>query len=147
MSQENVEIVRRFSDLFQEGVRRHDVRTAIDEGIAAGLISPDCEVRGGRRGGAAVVGLGDEVGREGMVDFMRTWAEDFSDFALEVEEVIDAGENGVVAIQRQAATGRTSGAPVEMHTATIFRLESRQVVRIDIFVNPAEALEAAGLRE
>jgi ketosteroid isomerase-like protein len=147
MSQANVEIVRRVSDLIQEGVRRHDVRTAIDEGIDAGLISPDCEVRGGRRGGASVVGLGDEVGREGMVDFMRTWAEDFSDFAFEVEEVIDAGENAVVAIQRQAATGRASGAPVEMHTATIFRLETRQVVRIEIFVNPAEALEAAGLRQ
>ena len=145
MSEENVEIVRRVSDLIQEGVRRHDVRTAIDEGIAAGLVSPDCEVRGG--GGGAVVGLGDEIGREGMVDFMRTWAEDFSYFDFEVEEVIDAGENGVVAIQRQAATGRASGAPVEMHTATIFRLESRQVVRIEIFVDPAEALEAAGLRE
>jgi hypothetical protein len=34
-----------------------------------------------------------------------------------------------------------------MHTATIFRLESRRVVCIEIFVNPAEALEAAGLRE
>jgi len=147
MSPENVEIVRRVLDLMQEGVRSHDVRTAIDEGIAAGLISPECEVRGGRRGGASVVGLGDEVGREGMVDFMRTWAEDFSDFAFEAEEVIDAGENGVLATQRQAATGRASGAPVEMHTATIFRLESRRVVCIEIFVNPAEALEAAGLRE
>ena len=147
MSQENLEIVRRVSDLIQEGVRRQDVRAAIDKGMAAGIISSGCEVRGGRRGGAAVVGLGDEVGREGMVDFMRTWVEDFYDFAFEVEEVIDAGEHGVVAIQRQAATGRASGAPVEMHTATIFRLQSRQVVCIEIFVNPAQPLEAAGLSE
>jgi ketosteroid isomerase-like protein len=80
-----------------------------------------------------------------MVEFMRTWAEDFSDFAFEVEEVIDAGENRVVAIQRQVGTGKASGAPVEMRTATILRLESQRVVRIDIFLDPAKALEAAGV--
>jgi hypothetical protein len=38
-------------------------------------------------------------------------------------------------------------APVEMRTATIFRLDPRQVVRIDIFLDPAKALEAAGLQD
>jgi ketosteroid isomerase-like protein len=147
MSEENVEIVRRVSELVQEGVRRHDVGGAIDEGVATGLIPPNCEVRGGRRGGAAVVGVGDEVGRDGMVEFMRTWTEDFSDFSFDVEQTIDAGENRVVVIQRQVGTGKASGVPVEMHTATIFRLDSRQVVRVDLFLDPAKALEAAGLRE
>jgi ketosteroid isomerase-like protein len=147
MSQENVEIVRRVLELGQEGIRRHDVGRAIDEGVATGLIASNFEWRGGGRGGAAVVGVGDEVGREGIVEFMRTWTEDFSDFAIENEEVIDAGENGVVVIQRQIGTGKASGAPVEMHAAMIFRLHSRQVVRVDIFLDPAKALEAAGLRE
>jgi ketosteroid isomerase-like protein len=147
MSEENVEIVRRFSDLVQEGVRRHAVGSAIDECFAAGLVSSHCEVRGGRRGGAAVVGVGNEVGREGMVEFMRTWMEDFSDYDFEIEEIIDAGENRVVATQRQVGTGKASGAPVEMHTAAIFKLDSRQVVRIDLFLDPAKALEAAGLSE
>jgi ketosteroid isomerase-like protein len=147
MSQENVEVVRRVLELGQEGIRRHDVGRAIDEGVAAGLISSNFEWRGGGRGGAAVVGVGDEVGREGIVEFMRTWTEDFSDFAVEVEEVIDAGNNRVVAIQRQVGIGKASGAPVEMHAAMVFRLDSRQVVRVDVFLDPAKALKAAGLSE
>ena len=67
MSQENVEIVRRVLELSQEGIRRRDFGRAIDEGVAAGLISSNLEWRGGGRGGAAVVGVGDEAGREGIV--------------------------------------------------------------------------------
>jgi ketosteroid isomerase-like protein len=142
-----MEIVRRVLDLTQEGIRRGDLGRAMEEGLAAGLISPNCEWRGGPRGGAAVVGVGDEVGPEGIIEFIRTWTEDFSDYALEIEDVIDAGENRVVVITRQIGIGKASGVPVEMHTASIFRLDSRQVVRIDIFLDPDKALEVAGLRE
>jgi ketosteroid isomerase-like protein len=147
MSQENVEVVRRLVALTQEGLRTDDLRGAMDESVAAGLISPTCEWRGGRRGGDAVVGVGDEVGPERIVEFIRTWTEDFSDFTLEVEDVIEADENRVVVIQRQSGTGKASGAPVDLRTASIFTLGAGQVVRIAIFLDPAKALQAAGLRE
>jgi hypothetical protein len=53
------------------------------------------------------------VGREGFVAFMRTWTEDFDDFALEAEEFIDAGNERVVAIACQHGIGKASRAPVE----------------------------------
>jgi ketosteroid isomerase-like protein len=81
------------------------------------------------------------------VEFIRTWTEDFSDFTLEVEDVIEADENRVVVIQRQSGTGKASGAPVDLRTASIFTLGAGQVVRIAIFLDPAKALQAAGLRE
>src|SRR5919198_1503687 len=102
--------------------------------VAAGLMSPDCEWRGGPRGGDAVVGVGDEVGSEGIVGFVRTWTEDFSNFAIEVEDIIEADKNRIVVIQRHIGTGKASGAPVDMHTAQIFTLDARQVVRIAIFL-------------
>jgi ketosteroid isomerase-like protein len=147
MSQENVEIVRRLVAMGQEGIQSGDLARALDEAVASGLISPTCEWRAGPRGGSAVVGIGDEVGPEGIVEFIRTWTEDFSDFTVEVEDVIDAHENQVVVIQRQRGTGKASGAPVNLRTAYIFRVEARQVVRIGVFLDPTKALEAAGLSE
>jgi ketosteroid isomerase-like protein len=147
MSQENVEVVRRLMALTQDAVGTGDLRRAADEAVAAGLMSPTCEWRGGRGGGDAVVGVGDEVGPEGIAEFIETWTEDFSDFAIEVEDIIEADENRVVMIQRQTGTGKASGAPVDLRTASIMTLDAGQVVRIAIFLNPAKALEAAGLSE
>ena len=147
MSRENVEIVRRLIAMGQEGIQSGDVDRALDEAVAAGLMSPDCEWRGGARGGASVVGVGNEVGSKGIGEFLRTWIEDFSDYTLEVEEVIEADENRVVAIQRQGGTGKASGAPVDLRTGSIYTLRAGQVVRIAIFLDPAKALQAAGLSE
>ena len=47
----------------------------------------------------------------------------------------------------QHATGKASGATVELHMALIYELENGRVVRMQNFLNPAEALEAAGLPE
>ena len=147
MSQENVAVVRRLMALGQEGIQRGELGRAADEAVAAGLMSPNCEWRGGPGRGAAVVGVGNEVGPKGIENFVRTWIEDFSEFTLEVEEVIEADENRVVVIQRQTGTGKASGAPVDMRTASIFTLDAGQVVRIAVFIDPAKALEAAGLRD
>jgi ketosteroid isomerase-like protein len=47
----------------------------------------------------------------------------------------------------QHATGKGSGATVELHMALLYELENGRVIRMQIFLDPAEALEAAGLRE
>jgi ketosteroid isomerase-like protein len=146
MSKENVEIVRRVMELGQEGIRTDDLRRTMDDLVTTGLVSPTCEWRGGVRGGDAVVGVGDEVGPEGIVEFVRTWKEDFSNFTVEIEDIIDADGDRVVVIQRHTGTGKASGAPVDLRTAFICTLDAGQVVRIAIFLDPRKALEAAGLR-
>jgi hypothetical protein len=40
---------------------------------------------------------------------MRVWTEQFDDFSLQVERLIDAGDDRVVALIRQSATGKESG--------------------------------------
>ena len=147
MSQENVEAVRRLAVLMQEGFRAGDLRPAIDEAVAAGLISSACELRGGRRGGDAVVGVGDEVGPKGIVAFLQTWTEDFADFSVETEDIIEADENRVVVLQHQIGTGKASGAAVDLHTASICAFDAGRVVRIAVFLDPGKALQAAGLSE
>jgi hypothetical protein len=47
------------------------------------------------------------IGREEFVEFMRTWTGGFEDYSIQVERLIDAGGNRVVAVLRQHGTGTT----------------------------------------
>jgi ketosteroid isomerase-like protein len=87
------------------------------------------------------------VGREGFVAFMRTWTEDFDDFAVEAEEVIDAGNDRVVAIARHRGVGKASRAPVETRVGVIYKLDARRILQVELFLDPSQALQVAGLRE
>ena len=99
------------------------------------------------RGGAGVAGIGDVAGRKGYVELLTTWTEDFDDFEQEIEAVLDADNDRVVAITRNHGTGKGSGASVELRTAQVFTLEAGRIVRVDVFLHPEAALKAAGLSE
>jgi ketosteroid isomerase-like protein len=78
---------------------------------------------------------------------MRRWSEDFEDFAIKPEQIIDAANDRVVAITHTYGTGKGSGARVELRSGAIFTLEGRRIVRADFFIDPNNALQAVGLRE
>ena len=139
MSQENVEIVRRGFEGFRAGLARGDPGAVFDSGVLA----PDAEwIPAPNTPGLRPV----YRGREGFVEFMGTWTEDFG-WSIELERLIDAGNDRVVAMFHQHATGSASGATVELHMALLYELENGRVIRMRNFPDPAEALEAAGLRE
>jgi ketosteroid isomerase-like protein len=139
MSQENVEIVRQVLDAFQEGLDRGDLGAAFD----TARVAADAEWIPGR----GFPGPRRYRGREGFIEFMRGWTEDFEGWSNQVERLIDAGNDRVVGVFRQSATGKESGVPVELRLATIYELEGGRIVRMRIYLDPTEALEAAGLRE
>src|SRR5215211_1350155 len=141
MSEENVEIVRRAFAVVQDSLRRDDPGAAFDACVLEGIVASNLEWRAGMRGGTGVAGMDDFVGRRGFVEFMRRWTEDFDDFAVEPEEFIDADNDRVVAITRQYGTGRGSRARVEMRTGVVWTLEARRIVRVDLFLEPNEALK------
>ena len=66
---------------------------------------------------------------------------------IDLERVIDAGDDRVVAMFHQHATGHGSGATVDLHMALLYELENGRVVRMRNFNERHEALEAAGLSE
>jgi ketosteroid isomerase-like protein len=147
MSEENVEIARRAFEVLARGVRYGDPGAAFDQLVAEGLIASDLDWGAGRRAGVGVPGMGDAVGREGWLELMRTFTEDFEDYRSEPEQIIDVGGDQVLVVIRSDATGRGSRAHVEMRTGMIFRLTEGRIVRVDVFVEPADALRAAGLSE
>jgi hypothetical protein len=53
-------------------------------------------------------------GREGFVEFVRTWTEGFDNWSLQVERLIDAGGDRVLVLTHQSATGKASGVPVNL---------------------------------
>jgi ketosteroid isomerase-like protein len=121
MSQENVEVVRRTWEIALRG--RADPGAAFDQCVREGLLAPNVESRLGARGGMAVAGLDNVVGRDEYLKMLRSFTEDFEAFRVEVEQIIDAGNDRVVAITRFSGTGKGSGMPVEMRMASVYSLE------------------------
>ena len=138
MSEENVEIVRRITEAAARELERGDPggAAAFDSETVADdfeWILPD--------------GVQSHRGPDGIRKFMRTWTEDFEDWSFEIERLIAAPDDRVVVLSRQWGTGKGSGVPVEWHLGQVWELEDGRVTRIRNFLEPAEALEAAGLSE
>ena len=75
------------------------------------------------------------------------FAEGFEDLGQEFERIIDAGDDHVVVVARVFGTGKVSGAPVEWHMGQVFELDAGRVVRLRNYLDPTEALAAAGVSE
>ena len=139
MSEENVEIVATAFKAFTEGLEQGDSVALFTQGLAA----DDVEWRPV----AGWPGPTSYVGQEGWAEFVDTWIGEFDAYSIQLERLVDAGGNGVVAFMHQTASGKGSGTPADWHSAAIFELENGKVARVQNYADPAEALEAAGLSE
>jgi len=84
-------------------------------------------------------------GREQVLEAQRRWLQQWErPFAVDAEEVIDAGDRVVVLI-RWRGRGKGSGAEVEAEGAHVWELRDRKAVRWDVYRDRDEALAAAGL--
>jgi ketosteroid isomerase-like protein len=139
MSRENVEIVRQVAEAVQRGVDEDDPGAIFD----TGLLADDAEwVLQNPFEGKSVW-----RGRREYVEFMWAWTGEFEDYSIRFEPPIDAGDDRVVAIYRQHATGKGSGVPVEWHGGVVIELRNGRAIRMTNYPEPAQALEAAGLRK
>jgi ketosteroid isomerase-like protein len=138
MSQENVEIVRQAWVVFLDGIDRGNSAAPFDEG----LLAPTCTLRPAWE----VPGTRTYVGREGFLEFHHEWTEDFLDWKMKPEDIIDAGDDRVVAVISQSAKGKESGAAVELLNGIVYRLKGGQIIDQHFYLDPAQALEAVGLQ-
>lgn len=131
MSEQNVELVRRALEAYERGEM---------EAMLA-LVDPDLEWR------SAIVG-----GAEGKVyrgpEGLRRWNADFREIfdAIRNEwtELRDLGDR-VLAIGRVRARGRESGLEIDSPMGWVITVRDGRIVKGEGFLDPAEALEAAGL--
>jgi ketosteroid isomerase-like protein len=90
---------------------------------------------------------GPFVGREGVRRFFELWLETFSEFRIELDEVIDADEHVIVMI-RVSGRGRDSG--VEVATPTfpqVWSWRDDEIARVRMLPSKEEALAAAGIEK
>jgi len=78
--------------------------------------------------------------RDDMDDAWEEWR-------MDVEDLIDAGGDTVVAVGHFRARGRTSGAPVDRRVGIVYTLRNGRVWRTQTYLDLAEAFAAVGLPE
>ena len=132
MSQENVEIVRRF----YEGWNRRDLSGGLQD------LHPDGEVDWSRSRGPE---QGVYRGVEAIERFAQQWLDLFDEVRIEPKEFIDTGEY-VVVPNVVMARGR-DGIEVAARNTQVFTLRDGTIVRIRLYQERAEALEAVAPRE
>jgi ketosteroid isomerase-like protein len=85
-------------------------------------------------------------GIEGARTFMRDWLEAWDDWEVEVEAFHAAGDK-VVGIVHQHGRSKTTGLPVDMVFGQVWTIRNGKQARMEMYADPAEALEAAGLNK
>jgi ketosteroid isomerase-like protein len=136
MSQENVEIVRNWTDGWLQSGNLADLGDL-------SFLDPEIVYEDNI--------LPDHIGEtyHGHEGFRKAWAraiEPWGSIEGDLEWVRGAGDE-VVSCHRGRMLGKGSGIEVEIRYAYLWRFEAGRVVFCKSFGDPAEALEAAGLGE
>ena len=125
MSKENVELVGRIYALWDRG---ESARELIDDNLE--YVNPPNAVESGVRFGRDSLGAIREV---------------YPDFRFEPERFVDVGEE-VVVIGVARGTS-TSGLEAQWRQGYVWTVRNRRAIRFRWFNDPAEALEAVGLKD
>jgi ketosteroid isomerase-like protein len=131
VSQENVEIVRRMYDAFDNG----DADAALAYFDTAVVMDASHRVDGR-------VAHGPEELVATLGEWMGTWDE----WREEVEAIRDAGDR-VLVLSTQRGRGKGSGAEWENRFGMLYEIEGGKISRWTIYDDPQVALEVSGLRE
>ncbi len=132
MSQENVENVRRGIDAWNRG--------DLDEWL--GGFAPDAELHTTGR----FADQGVYRGRAGLQQYWAEIWEDFEELSLSISDLRAIGDRVFFAVTVRGR-GKRSKVPVEGPNWFVATLRDGLAVRVETYVDPSEALEAAGLSE
>ncbi len=133
MAQGDVEVVRRFYDAYN----------ARDAAAWSSLIADEFQFQ------SAFVGVEGRV-YEGPGGFSRYFAdldEAWEHFWLELQDVRETGSDRVLGLMQVHGRGKTSGVEIDPCIAAVFHLRSGKLVRLQTFMDPADAPGAVGLSE
>jgi ketosteroid isomerase-like protein len=131
MSEENVEIVRAQVERFMTTGEMSPEDATEDIAWHDPPDFPDAQVH---------------IGIEGIIHALSVWADAWTDWQIEINEYVDAGDR--VLIQgKQSGRGKDTGAWVEQPLCLVYLLRDGKVVEVRTFFDNGQALEAAGLRE
>src|SRR5262245_36033349 len=131
MSEENVEVVRRNLESFQDDVKAW--LDTLDTGIRWHPMEEDHSLV-----------LGHQAALRQRESWLETW--DNESYSWEIEELRENGDD-VVSGVRVTSRGRRSGVELDLFGWTHFKLRDGKIVYAYEYASRADALEAAGLSE
>jgi ketosteroid isomerase-like protein len=132
VSEENVEVVRASWDAWRtDGLDAYVSHMADDVDWRAIEGAPDDH--------------GPIEGRAALRSYIAEWDEMFEGLANEALEIIDAGDDRVVSVQRVSGTAKLSGVPTELVYGVVYTVRDGKIVRGREYATRDEAFEAAGL--
>jgi len=144
MSQENVEVVRRYHEAARAFLEKRSALTFMDLPECASLMEEYWHPQ-------AVVDLrrldgGIFHGPEGATRALREWLTGWEEFETEPKEFISAGSRVLVVVDyRGIATG---GMKLEMRgVCVVYTVRNGQIVHFTEYRTRTDALKALGLRE
>jgi ketosteroid isomerase-like protein len=132
MAQENVEVVRQLIDAWNENDWSVAEQLYDDNAV---VIIPDDFPDGG-----TALGWGEV--RRYFERLKESWTEDRIEATT-----IDAVGDRVIVRSRWSVTGATSGVRTELRITSVWWLNNRRVIRLELFLDDDKALEAVGLRK
>jgi ketosteroid isomerase-like protein len=134
MSQENVEVVKDAYETFaREGLDRFMEHFTDDVDYRAVEGAPDDS--------------GPIHGKDAVRAWLQDWIDTFDEFWFEPVELIDAGEDTVVAVERFGGRAKLSGIETDQTEAVVYSIRGGKLARCREYATRDEALEAAGLSE
>ena len=86
-------------------------------------------------------------GKDALRAYVQDWQDTFDDFVSEPVELIDAGDDNVVAVIRISGRAKLSGVEADLTYAALYTFREGKVARGREYWTREEALEAAGLSE
>jgi ketosteroid isomerase-like protein len=135
MSQENVEIVKTAIDAFN----CRDMR------VLADLSHEDLEIVSVLT--AANLGGATYRASEAWTSYFAAMDETWEEWQVEDFDVFDGSDDRVACLCRMVGKGKHSGVPVERAVGITYQFRQARLWRVRSYLDPGEALEAAGLRE
>jgi ketosteroid isomerase-like protein len=133
MSSENVDLVRRLLDVYNE-------RSFAEN---ADLIDPDIVWDVSR---VQFPDAASYTGRAELGKFVETWEEGFEAEHVDAQEIVDAGERIVVMVHHRGR-GKISKIEIDQRFAMVWTLRAGRAVRMDMYPTREEALEAVDAQE
>jgi ketosteroid isomerase-like protein len=132
MSQEKIDRVRAGYDALNRGETEADV----------GLLASDFELR---QASFIVDTAGVFYGRGAVRDVVRELEEAFEDLSFEPEEFMESPNGEIVVLVHVRGRGRGSGVEIDNRIAHVWTFRDDRAIRIVVYEEQAEALEATGL--
>jgi ketosteroid isomerase-like protein len=86
-------------------------------------------------------------GRAAIRAYMQDWFDTFDQLKGEPLELIDAGENQVIAVLRISGRAKLSGVETDLTYAALYTIREGKIARGREYWTREEALEAAGLSD